>query len=370
MLKMLLLLLLLLCVGLSVAPPPPGGKEEAEAKDQMYDTDGLTSKQAQDQEYFRYITQIVGELEKDENFKHMVQNVSEEDVKSGKLADLLDHVGHNVRKKMDEVKRLEVEYQRDLIRRNKQHMSDPDTAYWNPVHHHNQETFEKEDFQKLLRRHGDAIDAIEEERHEEFKKHELEKEHERREAMKNMSEEERLAEKKKQAHHVPHDKIHEPGHKAQLEEVWDKSDGYDPENFNLRTFFHIHDKNADGYLDYYEAETLFLHDVDKLYNVSDPNVDLWERQEELQRMRTHMLKTMDKDGDGLVSMDEFMKETRSEDFEKDEEWKSVGEGEQLFTEAEVDEYERLLAEVKEETVKKNVMDGTDGGGKEEGKENI
>ena len=72
-------------------------------------------------------------------------------------------------------------------------------------------------------------------------------------------------------------------------QVWDKSDGYDPDNFNPRTFFYLHDKNGDGYLDYYESETFFLHDLDKLYNTSDPNVDMWERSEELERMRHHML---------------------------------------------------------------------------------
>merc|ERR1712192_115957 len=143
------------------------------------------------------------------------------------------------------------------------------------------------------------------------------------------------------------------------------------ENFDPRTFFQLHDKNADGYLDYYESETLFLHDLDKLYNISDPKVDLWERHEELERMRLHLLKQMDKDGDGLISQDEFVKEARSEDFDKDEEWKSVMEDENIFTEAEYDEYERLLAEVrmeneKEKEKEKDAKDAKDAGdGKEE-----
>ena len=33
----------------------------------------------------------------------MTENITEEDVSSGRLADLLDHVGHDVRKKIDEV---------------------------------------------------------------------------------------------------------------------------------------------------------------------------------------------------------------------------------------------------------------------------
>merc|ERR1712142_938054 len=82
--------------------------------------------------------------------------------------------------------------------------------------------------------------------------------------------------------------------------------------------------------------------------MGDPMVDLWERSEELERMRLHMLKVMDSDGDGMVSYDEFMKESSSEDFDKDEEWKSVGEDEDVFTENEFQEYEKLLAQVTKE----------------------
>ena len=40
--------------------------------------------------------------------------------------------------------------------------------------------------------------------------------------------------------------MHEPGHKAELEEVWEKNDGLDKEDFDMRTFFNLHDKNSDG----------------------------------------------------------------------------------------------------------------------------
>jgi len=52
---------------------------------------------------------------------------------------------------------------------------------------------------------------------------------------------------------------------------------------------------------------------------------------------------MDKDKDGLVSYEEFIQETKDEEFDKDEEWKPLTEEDQ-FTDEEYQEYERLLAQ--------------------------
>lgn len=336
--------LLLVFVGFIVAPPVD--KQEKASNDHMYDTKGLSDKDAQDKEYYRYLTQVVKELEKDPTFSKMLDNVTDEDVKSGKVVHMLDVVGHKIRKKVDEIKRVEVEYQRDLLRQRKHHMAGIDKNYWNPIHHDNKDTFEKEDLVKLIRKHNEMIEEQDKIRHEDYKKHELEKEHLRREAMKNMTSEEKVVAEKKheESHHQPHEKIHEPGHKAQLEEVWEKEDGFDPDSFDPRTFFHFHDKNNDGYLDYFEQETLFVNDLDKVYNESDPNMDPWEREEEMERMRTHMLKIMDHDRDGLVSQEEFLAEAKDDEFEKDEEWKPLTDEEQLFSDDEFKDFERLFEE--------------------------
>merc|ERR1712142_1253422 len=125
--------------------------------------------------------------------------------------------------------------------------------------------------------------------------------------MKNMTEEEKKKEEQKHEEkiHKKHDKVHEPGHKAQLEEVWEDVDGIDAD-FDPKTFFNLHDKNSDGYLDQFELKTLFLHDLDKVYNESDPDLDNVVRNEEMERMREHVMKQMDKDKDGVISMEEFM----------------------------------------------------------------
>lgn len=56
----------------------------------------------------------------------------------------------NFRRKLDEIKRMEVEYQRDLLRQKKDHMSGIERNYWNPIHHDNKDSFEMEDLKKLL----------------------------------------------------------------------------------------------------------------------------------------------------------------------------------------------------------------------------
>ena len=50
---------------------------------------------------------------------------------------------------------------------------------------------------------------------------------------------------------------------------------------------------------------------------------------------------MDKNKDGLVSMDEFLKQTKDPDFEKDEEWKPIVDKDE-YTEDEFNQYEKEL----------------------------
>lgn len=329
----------------SIVAPPPKNRDKAELNDKWkYNTEGLSKEQAQDQEYFRYLTQVVSELEKDPEFKKKLSNASEEDIRSGKLADHIHIVDPSIRQKLDEVKRLEVEYQRDLLRQEKDHMQGIERNYWNPIHHTDQDSFGPEDLRKLLSKHNDMMNEQDEQRKKEFKDYEMKKEHERREKMKNMTAEERKqTEEDYKGHHEnnKHEKMHEPGHKAQLEEVWEKEDGLDPDSFDPKTFFNLHDKNQDGYLDVFELETVFLSDLDKAYNESDPDTDVKEREEEMERMREHVMNSMDKDKDGLISKSEFMDETRDDDFEKDEEWKPLTDEDQ-YTDEELMEFEKSL----------------------------
>lgn len=50
-----------------------------------------------------------------------------------------------------------------------------------------------------------------------------------------------------------------------------------------------------------------------MYNSSNPEDDMVERDEEMNRMREHVFTEIDKDQDGFVSLEEFMKSTQTED---------------------------------------------------------
>lgn len=88
-----------LFIGLYVAPPVDREEKKIKEgiKEELSKTDNMTADQAQDQEYFRYLTQVVGELEKDPEFKQKLNNATEEDIKSGKIAEHIDLLGHGVR---------------------------------------------------------------------------------------------------------------------------------------------------------------------------------------------------------------------------------------------------------------------------------
>ena len=57
-----------------------------------------------------------------------------------------------------------------------------------------------------------------------------------------------------------------------------------------------------------------------MYDPKNPEDDLIERYEEMNRMREHVFKEVDTNGDKLISLEEFLKSTQNEDFEKDEGW--------------------------------------------------
>lgn len=72
----------------------------------------------------------------------------------------------------------------------------------------------------------------------------MQKEFEKQEKLRHLAEADRKAfeeqQQQQQALHNKHEPIHYPGNKAQLEEVWEKQDHMDPEDFNPKTFFMIH----------------------------------------------------------------------------------------------------------------------------------
>lgn len=331
-------------IGLAILCVAPPVKKEKKVK---AETEG---EEKGDPEYARYLKQVIEILENDDDYVKKLLNASEEELRTGQVADDLDLVKHDVRTKLDELKRQEVERQRMIRRQMNDHLNGlKEREYWNPLFDdENPNFFGPEDFKKLLWKHHEEMDKQDKDRRDEFKKHEMEKEHKRREHLKDLDEKARQEEELRyktlqEKHHNASKNLHHPGSKAQLEQVWEETDGLEAKDFNPKTFFKLHDANGDNFLDTSELESLFIKEVDKLYNEKDEDYDPREKDEEIARMREHVMSEIDKDKDGFVSLDEFLRASDGDEFEKDEGWKSVEE-EPPYTDEDLAEFEKQLAE--------------------------
>lgn len=138
--------------------------------------------------------------------------------------------------------------------------------------------------------------------------------------------------------HKKHEKLHEPGHKAQLEEVWEEQDQMQ-QDFDPKTFFMLHDLDGNGLWDQDEVKALFVKELDKMYQQGHPEDDMRERIEEMERMRESVFHEMDTNQDGFIDFSEFMKQTNTNDFKQDHGWQSLDE-QKPYTDEELAEYIR------------------------------
>lgn len=309
--------------------------------------------------YDRYLREVIDFLEKDQHFREKLHNTDMEDIKQGKLAKELDFVSHHVRTKLDELKRQEVSRLRTLIKAKQDIEGGNDIAVdhqallkqFEYLNHMNPHTFEVEDLDRLIKSATNDLENYDKERHEEFKRYEMMKEHERREHLKTLDEEGRRKEeehyeemKKK---HADHPKVNHPGSKDQLKEVWEEADGLDPEDFDPKTFFNLHDTNGDGFFDEQELEALFTKELEKIYDPTNEEDDMVEMEEERLRMREHVMNEVDTNKDRLVSLDEFLVATKKKEFLEPDSWETL-EQNQEYTEEEMREFEEQLARQEED----------------------
>jgi len=356
---MLLTTILILVVTLSssapVKAPIPSEDPQEHDPNEVNADSGL--------EYDRYLREIVSVLEEDEKFRQKLENTSIDDIKSGAIAHQLEYVDHNIRTKLDEIKRREVTRLRDLARQ-KRNLEMNDKAkleqrtkdgemrgspFPSHIDHGNPHTFEIDDLKKLIKEATRDLEEQDKVRKEEFKRYEMEKEHKKREELAQLEEGERKKKeeemKKMEAKHKDHPNIHHPGSKDQLEEVWEETDHLDKEDFDPRTFFKLHDTNQDDFLDEMEVEALFERELSKIYDGKNPEDDMVEKEEERSRMREHVFGEIDKDKDYLISLDEFLRGTQGDNYEKDEGWKTIDDEEtQQFSEDDFKAYEKELEE--------------------------
>lgn len=309
--------------------------------------------------YDRYLREVIEVLETDPHFREKLQTANTEDIKNGRLSKELDLVSHNVRTRLDELKRQEVSRLRMLLRAkldstNTQSLQMDHAALLKQFEHldpHNQNTFEAKDLELLISTATKDLENYDAERHEEFKRYEMLKEHERREYLKGLDQEKREKEEKRlqelKEKHRLHPKVNAPGSVAQLREVWAETDGLDPQEFNPKTFFKLHDTNEDGVLDEQELEALFTKELEKVYDPKNEEDDMMEMEEERLRMREHVMKNVDVNKDRLVSLDEFLKSTEKREFNNPREWETL-DTKQVYTDEELQRFEAELRDKEEE----------------------
>ncbi|UYV76246.1 NUCB2 [Cordylochernes scorpioides] len=347
-------IVLLALAGLAPAPPVVKSTEKPSSEAPTPDpNDHTTEVDDYGLEYGRYLQQVVQALEEDKDFAKKLENVSEDHIKvsageisllprTGEVARELEFVKHSVRTKLDELKRLEIDRLRELIRKQIEQNEIAEHEIQIPKHLdvHNRDTFEIKDLKNLILSATKDLEELDKKRRQEFKEYEMEKEYRYRESLKNMTEEERkeVEEKHKESieKHKEHPKVHHPGSKPQLEQVWEEQDHMPKEEFNPKTFFSLHDVNGDGYLDIQEVEALLGLEVKKIYNENDDPVEM---KEEYNRMREHIYKEVDTNRDSLISRDEFLDMTKKAGFEQDEGWKGLDE-QQVYNEDDLREYEK------------------------------
>ena len=69
---------------------------------------------------------------------------------------------------------------------------------------------------------------------------------------------------------------------------------------------------------------MFQKELNKAYDPNAPEDDMRERAEESERMREHVMKETDSNKDRLISFDEFVSQTKKEEFNRsDETWDGV-----------------------------------------------
>uniref|UniRef100_A0A3Q0R302 Nucleobindin-1 n=1 Tax=Amphilophus citrinellus TaxID=61819 RepID=A0A3Q0R302_AMPCI len=304
--------------------------------------------------YDRYLREVIEVLETDPHFREKLQTANTEDIKNGRLSKELDLVSHHVRTRLDELKRQEVSRLRMLLKAKLDSLQMDHTSLLKQFEHldpHNQNTFEAKDLELLISTATKDLENYDAERHEEFKRYEMLKEHERREYLKSLDQEKREKEEKRMQElkekHRQHPKVNAPGSVDQLREVWEETDGLDPQEFNPKTFFKLHDTNEDGVLDEQELEALFTKELEKVYDPKNEEDDMMEMEEERLRMREHVMKNVDANKDRLVSLEEFLKSTEKKEFNNPREWETL-DTKPVYTEEELQRFEAELRDKEEE----------------------
>ncbi|CAL4121295.1 unnamed protein product, partial [Meganyctiphanes norvegica] len=226
-------------------------------------------------EYGRYLKEVVQALESDPEFRKKLETAEIDDIKSGKIARELHFVNHNIRTKLDELKRREVERLRHLAVKEHEKATGVDRAKLKMPGHLDLKShtrFEVEDLKNLIVKTTQDLEKVDKQRKQEFTTYEMEKEFERQQELNALDEEHKKQEEQKHEEemkkHKEHPKLHEPGSKQQYEEVWEEQDHMKSEDFDPKTFFKLHGKTKNRFVDVAVDITCSYDELDQNYDLN------------------------------------------------------------------------------------------------------
>ncbi|GMR61059.1 hypothetical protein PMAYCL1PPCAC_31254, partial [Pristionchus mayeri] len=318
------------------APPPPPPDKPVDAQHNYPAGDQQQQQQHDPNQrpmyeftYSKYLEEVVKILETDPVFNEKLRQMPEEDIKAGKIADHMDEVADPIVQRLHTLKVAELERLREQLA--KQIEADGGAHNIKMPQHldlQNWEKFGKEDLRLLIKQTVADMEEIDKQRAEQFKQYEMQKKAEEDHKLAQMPPQEREQAKheieEKEKRHNDHEKLKHPGGREQLEEVWEETDQMDKDNFDPRTFFNLHDINGDGFWNSDELDALFQLELDKMYNETNPDDDPREKFEEMNRMREHVVRQMDKNNDRMISLEEFMQDSEAQTPNKDQGWEDIG----------------------------------------------
>ena len=257
-------------------------------------------------------------------FRKKLENAEVDSIRDGSIAHELEFVNHGVRTKLDEIKRRELERLRHYAMRQNEISQGVDRKHMKIPQHVEikSPTFEIDDLKKLIQSTTRDLEEADRKRRDDFKRYEMEKKFEKEERLKHIDDEAKRQEERKrmeeqETKHKEHGKVHHPMTKDQLEEVWEEQDHMRADEWDPKTFFAMHDLNGDNHWDEDEVRVLFKKELDKVYDPNAPEDDMREREEEMERMREHVFKESDVNKDRLISYEEFLTETKKDEFDHD-----------------------------------------------------
>jgi len=312
-----------------VTPHPPNANESA--------TDQLPLPPWD--RYLKAISKITLN-DKNKQYRDYIRSLNKDNAAGPELIKLIEDafekmISDEDKNLLHHVKKKEIDAIRRRLIPKKKHMSDDSEM---PTHlNMTYLRFTAHDLGLLIQANIEHAKKFRELRDNDFKAYEMEKRFLEEQRLRHMKTEEKRkeelerieAEKARQAGvHVKH-----PMSEDAEKDVWENEEHLPKDEFNPKTFFALNDLDGNGLLDLEEVRMILRKELH-----SSNMTDIREQHEEIERMREHIYKEVDKNGDLMIDFEEFSMQIQK-DEENKKNWETVG-NEATFNETEFDEFEK------------------------------